>query len=94
MQAYDSVAIEADVEIGGTDQLYNLLAGRTVMPHFGIEPQVVMTYRLLVGVDGIEKMSKSRANYIGISEPPRRCSARSCRFPTWRCPVVGAARRR
>ena len=50
MQAYDSVAVEADVEIGGTDQLYNLLAGRTVMPHYGLEPQVVMTYPLLVGL--------------------------------------------
>jgi tyrosyl-tRNA synthetase len=69
MQAYDSVAIEADVEIGGTDQLYNLLAGRTVMPHYGLEPQVVMTYPLLVGLDGVEKMSKSRDNYIGITEP-------------------------
>ena len=69
MQAYDSVAIEADVEIGGTDQLYNLLAGRTVMPQYGLEPQVVMTYPLLVGLDGVEKMSKSRDNYIGITEP-------------------------
>ena len=69
LQAYDSVAIEADVEIGGTDQLYNLLAGRTVMPHYGLEPQVVMTYPLLVGLDGVEKMSKSRDNYIGITEP-------------------------
>jgi tyrosyl-tRNA synthetase len=70
MQAYDSVAIEADVEIGGTDQLYNLLAGRAVMPHYGLEPQVVMTFPLLVGLDGHEKMSKSKGNYIGIDEPP------------------------
>jgi tyrosyl-tRNA synthetase len=70
MQAYDSVAIEADVEIGGTDQLYNLLAGRAVMPHYGVESQVVMTFPLLVGLDGHEKMSKSRGNYIGIEEPP------------------------
>jgi tyrosyl-tRNA synthetase len=69
MQAYDSVAVEADVEIGGTDQLYNLLAGRTVMPHYGLEPQVVMTYPLLVGLDGMEKMAKSRGNYIGVTEP-------------------------
>ena len=52
MQAYDSVAIEADVEIGGTDQLFNLLAGRDVMPHYGLEPQVVMTFPPLVGLDG------------------------------------------
>ena len=86
MQAYDSVAIEADVEIGGTDQLYNLLAGRTVMPHYGIEPQVVMTYRLLVGVDGIEKMSKSRANYIGISEPPEEMFGKVMSIPDMALP--------
>ena len=70
MQAYDSVAVEADIEIGGTDQLYNLLAGRPVMQHFGLEPQVVITYPLLVGLDGHEKMSKSKGNYIGVDEPP------------------------
>jgi tyrosyl-tRNA synthetase len=70
MQAYDSVAIEADVEIGGTDQLYNLVAGRDVMDRYGLEPQLVVTYPLLVGTDGIEKMSKSRGNYVGILEPP------------------------
>jgi tyrosyl-tRNA synthetase len=70
MQAYDSVAIEADIEIGGTDQRFNLLAGRDVMPQYGLEPQVVMTFPLLVGTDGEQKMSKSRGNYIGITEPP------------------------
>src|ERR687887_477132 len=70
MQGYDSVAIEADVELGGTDQLYNLLAGRDVMEAYGLEPQVVVTYPLLVGTDGAEKMSKSRGNYIGINDPP------------------------
>jgi len=70
MQAYDSVAIEADVEIGGTDQRFNLLAGRDVMPAYGLEPQVVVTFPLLVGLDGELKMSKSRGNYIGITEPP------------------------
>jgi tyrosyl-tRNA synthetase len=70
MQAYDSVAIEADIEIGGTDQRFNLLAGRDVMPAYGVEPQVVVTYPLLVGLDGEHKMSKSRGNYIGITEPP------------------------
>jgi tyrosyl-tRNA synthetase len=69
MQAYDSVAIEADIEIGGTDQRFNLLAGRDVMPQYGQEPQVVMTFPLLVGTDGEQKMSKSRDNYIGITEP-------------------------
>jgi tyrosyl-tRNA synthetase len=69
-QAYDSVAIEADVEVGGTDQLYNLLMGRDVMTHYGLEPQAIVTYELLVGTDGTEKMSKSVGNYLGIDEPP------------------------
>ena len=70
MQAYDSVAIEADIEIGGTDQRFNLLAGRDVMPAYGLEPQVVVTFPLLVGLDGEHKMSKSRGNYIGITDSP------------------------
>jgi tyrosyl-tRNA synthetase len=70
MQAYDSVAVEADIEIGGSDQLFNLLAGREVMPHYGLEPQVVITYPLLVGLDGADKMSKSKGNYVGVTEAP------------------------
>jgi tyrosyl-tRNA synthetase len=81
MQAYDSVAIEADVEIGGTDQLYNLLAGRTVMPTYGLEPQVVMTYPLLVGLDGHDKMSKSKGNYIGVTEPPEEMFGKVMSIP-------------
>jgi tyrosyl-tRNA synthetase len=81
MQAYDSVAIEADIEIGGTDQLYNLLAGRDVMQDYGLEPQLVMTYPLLVGVDGEEKMSKSRGNYIGINEPPEEMFGKTMSIP-------------
>jgi tyrosyl-tRNA synthetase len=81
MQAYDSVAVEADVEIGGTDQLYNLLAGRPVMQHFELEPQVVMTYPLLVGLDGHEKMSKSKGNYIGIDEPPEEMFGKVMSIP-------------
>jgi tyrosyl-tRNA synthetase len=69
-QGYDSVAVEADIEVGGTDQLYNLLMGRDVMQHYGLEPQVVMTFELLVGTDGVEKMAKSVGNYVGIDEPP------------------------
>jgi tyrosyl-tRNA synthetase len=69
-QAYDSVAVRADVEVGGTDQLYNLLMGRDVMEHYGLEPQAVVTYELLVGTDGHDKMSKSFGNYIGVDEPP------------------------
>jgi len=69
-QAYDSVALKADVELGGTDQLFNLNVGRDVMPAYGLEPQVVMTTPLLEGTDGVEKMSKSLGNYIGVAEPP------------------------
>ncbi|MCL4811475.1 MAG: tyrosine--tRNA ligase [Vicinamibacteraceae bacterium] len=68
-QAYDSVALEADVELGGTDQLFNLNVGRDIMPSFGLEAQVVMTVPLLVGLDGVEKMSKSLGNYVGVAEP-------------------------
>jgi tyrosyl-tRNA synthetase len=81
MQAYDSIAIEADIEIGGTDQLYNLLTGRDVMAHYGLDPQVVMTYPLLVGVDGEEKMSKSRGNYIGINDPPEDMFGKTMSIP-------------
>jgi tyrosyl-tRNA synthetase len=69
-QAYDSVALKADVELGGTDQLFNLLVGRDIMREYGLEPQVVLTTPLLEGTDGVEKMSKSLGNYIGINEPP------------------------
>src|SRR5205823_9346351 len=69
-QGYDSVALKADVEMGGTDQLFNLLVGRDLMREYGQEPQVVITMPLLEGLDGIEKMSKSLGNYIGINEDP------------------------
>jgi len=69
-QAYDSVALKADVEMGGTDQLFNLLVGRDLMREYGLEPQVVLTTPLLEGLDGVEKMSKSLNNYIGINESP------------------------
>ena len=69
-QAYDSVALEADVELGGTDQLFNLNVGRDIMPDYGLEPQVVMTTPLLEGTDGVEKMSKSLGNYVGVTEAP------------------------
>jgi len=70
-QAYDSVALEADAELGGTDQLFNLLVGRDLMREYGLEPQVVLTTPLLEGLDGVEKMSKSLNNYIGITEDPQ-----------------------
>lgn len=69
-QAYDSVALEADVELGGTDQLFNLLIGRDIQKEYGQEPQIVITLPLLEGIDGVQKMSKSFGNYIGIMEPP------------------------
>ncbi len=86
MQAYDSVASKADIEIGGTDQLFNLLTGREVMPDYGLEPQVAMTFPYLVGLDGEEEESTSRGNYIGIAEAPEEMfgkvmshSGRACR---------------
>jgi tyrosyl-tRNA synthetase len=69
-QAYDSVALSADVELGGTDQLFNLNVGRDIMPAWKLEPQVVLTTPLLEGTDGVEKMSKSLGNYIGVTEAP------------------------
>jgi tyrosyl-tRNA synthetase len=71
MQGYDSVAMKADVELGGTDQKFNLLVGRELQRDYGQEPQCIMTMPLLVGLDGVEKMSKSLGNYIGIAEPPQ-----------------------
>ena len=70
MQAYDSVVIKADVEIGGRDQLFNLLAGRELMEKMGMEPQVALTLPLLEGTDGVQKMSKSYGNYIGLTDDP------------------------
>jgi tyrosyl-tRNA synthetase len=69
-QAYDSVALKADVELGGTDQLFNLLVGRDLMGKLGLAPQIVMTLPLLEGLDGVEKMSKSLANYVAVDDPP------------------------
>jgi tyrosyl-tRNA synthetase len=69
-QAYDSVALEADVELGGTDQKFNLLVGRTIQQEYEQEPQVIMTMPILEGLDGVQKMSKSLGNYVGINEPP------------------------
>jgi tyrosyl-tRNA synthetase len=80
MQAYDSVAIEADVELGGTDQLYNLLAGRDVMTAYGLEPQVVLTTPLLLSWDG-EKMSSSVGNNIPLTAPPEEMFGRTMRIP-------------
>ena len=70
VQGYDSVALQADIELGGTDQKFNLLVGRQLQQDYGQEPQVVMTTPLLEGLDGVQKMSKSLGNYVGITEPP------------------------
>jgi len=70
MQGYDSVALKSDLELGGTDQKFNLLVGRELQKEYGQEPQCILTMPLLVGTDGVEKMSKSKGNYIGISESP------------------------
>ena len=70
-QAYDSVALETDFELGGTDQTFNLLVGRDIMREYDLEPQVIMTLPLLEGLDGVEKMSKSLGNYIGVTDPPK-----------------------
>jgi tyrosyl-tRNA synthetase len=69
MQGYDSVALKSDIELGGTDQKFNLLVGRELQKQAGQEPQCVLTMPLLEGLDGVEKMSKSKGNYIGVSEP-------------------------
>lgn len=70
VQGYDSVALEADVELGGTDQKFNLLVGRQLQEHYGQKPQIVLTMPILEGLDGVQKMSKSLGNYIGINEAP------------------------
>jgi tyrosyl-tRNA synthetase len=81
MQAYDSVAIDSDVELGGTDQLYNLLMGRQIMEYYGKTPQCVLTTPLLVGTDGTAKMSKSLGNYIGVTENPRDMFGKAMSIP-------------
>lgn len=80
-QAMDSVAIKSDVELGGTDQKFNLLVGRDIQREFGSEPQIILTMPLLVGTDGVEKMSKSLDNYIGISDAPKQIFGRTLSIP-------------
>jgi len=80
-QAMDSVAISADVELGGTDQKFNLLVGRDIQREFGLEPQVILTMPILVGTDGVEKMSKSLGNYIAISDPPDEMYGKTMSIP-------------
>jgi tyrosyl-tRNA synthetase len=80
-QGYDSIALEADVELGGHDQIFNLLVGRTLMKEEGLEPQVVLTVPLLLGTDGVEKMSKSLGNAIGLEEPAREIYGKTLSIP-------------
>jgi tyrosyl-tRNA synthetase len=81
LQGYDSVAVRADVELGGTDQKFNLLVGRDLQPVWGQEPQIIMTSPLLVGTDGVQKMSQSLGNYIGVAEEPAEMYAKTMRLP-------------
>ena len=80
-QAYDSIAIGADVELGGTDQTFNLLVGRDIQPHYGQAPQIALTMPLLVGTDGKEKMSKSLGNYIGVTDEPNDMYGKAMSIP-------------
>ena len=96
LQGYDSVAIEADVELGGTDQTFNLLMGRAIQTAYGQQPQVVLTMPLLPGTDGVQKMSKSFGNQIGITEPPdemygKTLSVPDSALPQWYDLLLGRA---
>jgi tyrosyl-tRNA synthetase len=81
MQAYDSVMVRADVELGGTDQLFNLMLGREIQSAYGIDPQVVMTVPILPGVDGVQKMSKSLGNHVGLTDAPEEQFGRVMSIP-------------
>ncbi|MEM3068965.1 MAG: tyrosine--tRNA ligase [Nitrososphaerales archaeon] len=81
MQGYDSVALKCDVEIGGTDQKFNMLAGRMLQEEFGQEPQVVITMPILEGIDGVRRMSKSLGNYVGLTEPPEEMFGKIMSIP-------------
>src|SRR5207249_4778534 len=80
-QAYDSVAVKADVEIGGTDQLFNLLFGREIQKAYGLEPQDIAVFPLIEGTDGVQKMSKSLPNFIGLTEPPEEIYGKTMSIP-------------
>ena len=95
LQGYDSVAIKADVELGGTDQKFNLLLGRDIQRAYGLEGQVILTMPLLTGTDGERKMSKSFGNYIGVTEPPEEMYGKTLSIPdsSLGSLVLAAARR-
>jgi tyrosyl-tRNA synthetase len=81
LQGYDSVAVRADVELGGADQKFNLLLGRDIQRHYGLPEQVIMTMPLLTGTDGVRKMSKSFGNYVGVSESPEEIYGKTVSIP-------------
>jgi tyrosyl-tRNA synthetase len=81
LQGYDSVAIEADVELGGTDQKFNLLLGRDIQQAYGVKPQSILTMPILPGIDGVQRMSKSLGNYVGITDPPEEIFGKLMRVP-------------
>ncbi len=81
MQGYDSVALKTDIEIGGTDQTFNLLMGRTLQKEYGLEPQIALTMPIIEGLDGVQKMSKSLGNYIGVEEPAKEIYGKSMSIP-------------
>jgi len=81
LQGYDSVAVEADVELGGSDQLWNLMMGRVIQERYGMTPQVAMTMPLLVGTDGVNKMSQSLGNYIGVEDTPEEMFGKTMSIP-------------
>jgi tyrosyl-tRNA synthetase len=87
MQGYDSVAVRADVELGGTDQKFNLLLGREIQERYGVPPQVAMTLPILPGIDGVKRMSKSEGNYVGVAEPPEEQFGKLMRVPDDVMPV-------
>jgi tyrosyl-tRNA synthetase len=81
LQGYDSVKVEADVELGGTDQKFNLLLGRDIQQAYGVRPQSILTMPILPGIDGIQRMSKSAGNYVGVTEPPEEIFGKLMRVP-------------
>jgi tyrosyl-tRNA synthetase len=87
MQGYDSVAIRSDLELGGTDQKFNLLLAREIQRAYGVEPQSILTMPILPGIDGVQKMSKSLGNYVGVDEPPEQIFGKLMRVPDDAMPV-------
>jgi tyrosyl-tRNA synthetase len=90
LQGYDSVAIESDVELGGTDQKFNLLLAREIQRAYGLEPQSVLTMPILPGIDGVQKMSKSLGNYVGVDDPPEEMYGKLMRVPDEAMPMYYA----